>query len=131
MSPPDTVSDHMSTKLVTFTPDMDIHRAIKLLLKSRISGAPVVDDRGELVGVLTKKDCLKTAFSASYHKEWGGTVADFMSRDAQTVEADTDMVEVAERFLKSSFHRFPVMRNQRLVGIISRHDVLTALDALW
>lgn len=131
MSQSDTVNDYMSTELVTFTSDMDIHQAIRLLLERRISGAPVVDDRGKLVGVLTKKDCLKIAFSASYHKEWGGNVSDFMSRDVQTVEADTDIVEVAERFLNSSFHRFPVTRNQRLVGIISRHDVLGALDALW
>ena len=131
MSRPDTVNDYMSTKLVTFAPDMDIHRAIRLLLEKRISGAPVVDAQGELVGVLTKKDCLNIAFSASYHQEWGGNVSDFMSRDVQTVDADTDIVDVAERFLKSKFHRFPVMRNQRLVGIISRHDVLRSLEDLW
>ena len=131
MSRPGTVNDYMSTELVTFAPDMDIHRAIRLLLEKRISGAPVVDAQGELVGVLTKKDCLNIAFSASYHQEWGGNVSDFMSRDVQTVDADTDIVEVAERFLKSRFHRFPVMRNQRLVGIISRHDVMRSLEDLW
>lgn len=124
-------NDYMSTELVTFTPDTDIHRAISLLLEKRISGAPVVNDRGELVGILTKKDCLKIAFSASYHKEWGGNVSDFMSRDVQTVDADTDIVEVAERFLKSKFHRYPVTRKARLVGIISRHDVLRSLEDLW
>lgn len=126
-----TVNDYMSDKLVTFTPDMDIHRAISLLLKERISGAPVVDDRTNLVGILTKKDCLKIAFGASYHQEWGGSVSHFMSRDVQTVDADADIVEVAERFLNSRFHRFPVMRNDRLVGVISRHDVLRALEDLW
>jgi CBS domain-containing protein len=126
-----TVNDYMSSELVTFTPDMDIHRAIRLLLKGRISGAPVLDDQGGLVGILTKKDCLKIAFSASYHQEWGGNVSDFMSRDVQTVEADTDIVEVAERFLKSKFHRYPVMRSERLVGVISRHDVLRSLEDLW
>ncbi|NQU70043.1 MAG: CBS domain-containing protein [Rhodospirillales bacterium] len=126
-----TVNDYMSIELVTFTPDMDIHRAIRLLLKGRISGAPVLDDQGGLVGILTKKDCLKIAFSASYHQEWGGNVSDFMSRDVQTVEVDTDIVEVAERFLKSKFHRYPVMRSERLVGVISRHDVLRSLEDLW
>ncbi len=126
-----TVHDYMSTELITFTPDMDIHRAIRRLLKERISGAPVLDDRGDLVGMLTKKDCLKIAFSASYHEEWGGSVSDFMSRDVESVRFDADMVEVAERFLNSRYHRFPVMRDDRLVGVISRHDVLRSLDDLW
>lgn len=125
------VNDYMATDVVTVTPDMDIHRAIRLLLEKKISGVPVVDDRGGLVGLLTTKDCLNIAFSTSYHNEWGGSVSDFMSRDVQTVTADTDVVEVAERFLKFKFHRYPVIRNQRLVGIISRHDVLRALDKLW
>ncbi len=126
-----TANDYMTTKLVTFTPNMDIHRAIRALLDHRISGAPVLDDRGKLVGILSKKDCLKIAFSASYHRELGGKVADFMSRDVETVEADTDIVEVAELFLKNPFRRFPVLRNDRLVGVISRHDVLRALAELW
>jgi CBS domain-containing protein len=125
------VNDYMSTELVIFTPDMDIHRAIKLLLEKRISGAPVLDDRGELVGMLTKKDCLKIAFSASYHQEWGGKVSDFMSREVDSVPAGTDIVEIAERFLNSRFHRFPVTQDDRLVGIISRHDVLRSLEDLW
>ena len=126
-----TASDYMSGDPVTFTPETDIHRAIKALLEHRISGAPVLDGEGRLVGVLTKKDCLKIAFSASYHQEWGGRVAEFMSAEVKTVDADTDVVEVAELFLNSRFHRFPVMRNGRLVGIISRHDVLRALEDLW
>ena len=102
-----------------------------MLLDKSLSGAPVVDGEGNLVGVLSKKDCLKVAFSASYHKDWGGPVSDYMNRDVQTVEADTDIVEVAEIFLKGPYRRFPVMENGRLVGQISRHDVLRALDELW
>ena len=126
-----TAEQYMSSDLVTFSPAMDLHCAIRLLLKNRISGAPVVDGQGRLVGILTKKDCLKVAFSASYHQESGGHVAEFMSREVQTVDAKSDVVEVAELFLNSRFRRFPVMRNGRLVGVISRHDVLRALDDLW
>lgn len=84
-----------------------------------------------LVGILTKKDCMKIAFSASYHKERGGPVSEFMSSDVETVSADTDIVEVAELFLKSHFRRYPVMQDERLVGIIARHDILRALEELW
>jgi CBS domain-containing protein len=110
-----TAEQYMSSDLVTFSPAMDLHRAIRLLLKNRISGAPVVDSQGRLVGILTKKDCLKVV----------------MSREVQTVDAQSDVVEVAELFLNSRFRRFPVMKNGRLVGVISRHDVLRALDDLW
>ncbi|MEE8334445.1 MAG: CBS domain-containing protein [Alphaproteobacteria bacterium] len=125
------VDNYMSTELVTFAPDFDLHHAIKLLLARGISGAPVVDDTGRLVGILTKRDCLKLAFSASYHKEWAGKVSEYMTRDVEAVEAGTDIVEVAELFLTKPFHRFPVMQNDRLVGVITRHDILQALDKLW
>jgi CBS domain-containing protein len=131
MSKSGTANDFMSTDLIVFTPDMDIHRAIKALLEHRISGAPVVDGQGILVGILTKKDCFKIAFSASYHKEWGGRVSEFMSAEVETIDAEADIVEVAELFLKSRYRRFPVMKNGRLVGVISRHDVLRALEELW
>lgn len=123
--------DYMTSDLITLTPDMDIHRAMRILLDKRLSGAPVIDPIGNLIGVLSKKDCLKVAFSASYHKEWGGSVSDYMEDDVQTIQADTDIVEVAEIFLESPFRRFPVMEKGRLVGQISRCDVLRALDHLW
>ena len=123
--------DYMSKDLVTFTPGTDIHRAIRVLLEKRISGAPVVDERGGLIGILSKKDCLRVAFSASYHKELGGPVSEYMSRDVQTVEAGADIVEVAEKFVKGPYRRFPVMDNGRLVGQLSRHDILKAIEQLW
>ncbi len=126
-----TARDYMSAKPITVGPEMDIHQAIRLLLKKRISGAPVVDGQGNLIGIISKKDCLKVAFRAGYHKERAGPVSDYMSRDVQTVDAGTDIVAVAEQFLKGPFRRFPVMADNRLVGQISRHDVLRALEDLW
>jgi len=126
-----TIKDFMVKDLVTVTPDMDIHQAIKLLLTNRISGVPVINEGGELVGILSKKDCLKVAFSASYHQDWGGPVSDYMSADVQTIDVDANIIAVAELFLKTSYHRFPVMSNGRMVGLISRHDILRAIEELW
>lgn len=131
MSDAGTARDYMSTELVTFSPETDIHRAIRVLLERNISGAPVIDGDGALVGVLSEKDCFRVAFGASYHQERGGPVAEYMSRDVQAIDADTDIVEVAELFLKSPYRRFPVIADNRLVGQISRRDVLRALEALW
>ncbi len=126
-----TARDFMTTDLVTVTPEQDIHRAIKVLLERQISGAPVVDSHGRLVGILSMKDCLKVAFAASYHQEWGGRVSEFMSPEVITIEADTDIVEVTQIFLRSRFRRYPVMADGRLVGVLSRYDVLRALEELW
>jgi CBS domain-containing protein len=121
----------MTADPVTLAPDMDIHRAMQVLLDRDISGAPVLDEDGVLVGILSVKDCLKVAFSASYHQEKGGWVSEFMSTEVRTMEADTDVVEAAETFLKVRYHRFPVLADGRLVGLISRYDILRALEALW
>lgn len=125
------VRDYMSANLVTFTPNLDVLDAIHLLLENDISGAPVIDKLGNIVGFLSEKDCIKVALTASYHEEWGGKVSEFMVRDVQTVDVDTNMVTVAEMFMKTPYRRFPVMEGNRLVGQISRRNVLKALEVLW
>ena len=125
------ISDYMMTELVTLAPDMEINRALKILLDRRVSGAPVVDAAGELVGVLSMKDGFKAALNASYYQAWGGAVADYMSAAVETLDADLDIVEAAEHFLASHYRRFPVMRQGRLVGQISRADLLQALVDNW
>lgn len=131
MPKPVTVRDYMSANLITFTPDMDILTAINQLIEKRISGGPVVDNQGNLVGVLSEKDCLRVALQASYHGESAGNVAEFMQKEVKTVDADASIPDVAAMFLRDGCRRYPVMRNNRLVGQISRRDVLRALEALW
>ncbi len=128
---PATVADHMKTDLVTLTPDIEIVRAVAILLENGVSGASVLDETGDLVGVLSKRDCLKAALSASYYKEPGGTVADYMSRNPQTLDAGLDIVGAADLMIHSSYRRFPVVRHGRFVGQISRTDVLQALSVYW
>jgi len=126
-----TVGDFMVTDPVTVTPDTDIHQAIKTLLERQLSGLPVVDGKGDPVGFLSSKDCLKIAFSAAYHQEGGGRVSAFMSERVRTIPSDMDIVEAADMFLKTGYRRFPVVADGRLVGVISRYEVLRALDDMW
>jgi predicted transcriptional regulator len=125
------VRDYMARDLVTLSPDMEINRAMSILLKRKISGAPVVDDGGWLVGVLSKKDCLKAALEASYYRQWGGTVDKYMAHDVETMDAGTDIIVAVKRFLDTPFRRFPVMDDGRLVGQISRADALQAMNDFW
>lgn len=125
------VRDYMARDLVTLSPDDEINHAMLVLLEGRISGAPVVDREGWLVGVLSKKDCLAAALEASYYREWGGTVSKYMSVDVQTIEANMDIISATKMFVEGPFRRLPVLDAGRLVGQISRADALQAMAELW
>ena len=126
------VKDYMAAQLVTFYPGTDILEAIQTLLEYRISGATVVDNLGNIVGILSEKDCLAVALQTSYHGQRDSTVEHFMSQDVKTVHANTSLVEVARLFLDTNHRRYPVVNDEgRLIGQISRRDVLKALQALW
>lgn len=125
------IRECMATDLITLSPDDEIIRAMMTLLDAKISGAPVVDEREQLVGILSKKDCLKAALNASYYQEWGGAVAEYMSKDVKTLDADLDVIQAAEAFLSSSYRRFPVLGDGVLIGQVSRCDILKALSEQW
>ena len=125
-----TVKNFMSGNLIKFHPDTDVMDAIHTLVKHRISGAPVVDDRGNLVGMLSEFDCMKVVLASSYHDVPGGPVADLMVTDVETVDAGMSIADLAEQFMTSKLRRYPVLSDNRLVGHISRRDVLRALVEL-
>ena len=125
-----TVREYMAASLVTFTPDMEVLRAIHELVEKRISGAPVLDEHGNVVGMLSEQDCMKVALQAGYYGELGGRVSEYMSREVKTIDADTNILELAELFLNAPYRRYPVMEDNRLIGQISRRDVLRAMETL-
>ena len=124
------VRDYMAGKLITFKPDTDVLDAIHELVQPRSAGAPVVNDQGELIGMLSELDCMTVALNAGYYGDWGGPVSDYMTPDVESVDADMNIIDLAQKFLQTKFRRFPVLRNNRLVGQISRRDVLRALKEL-
>jgi CBS domain-containing protein len=121
------VRDFMVTKPVVFTRETDLLDAVRVLVDRHISGAPVVDERGNLVGVLTERDFLKAALVAGYHGERGGCVGDYMTRDVEAVNADDSLLDVAARFVETKYRRYPVMEDNRVVGVVARRDVLRAV----
>ncbi len=121
------ISEYMASDLITLSPETEITQAMNVLMDAKISGAPVVDQSGDLVGVLSKKDCLKAALNAAYYQEWGGSVADYMSTNVETLDVNIDLVKAAEIFLASPYRRFPVLSDGRLVGQVSRYDILIGL----
>ncbi|NJL12065.1 MAG: CBS domain-containing protein [Microscillaceae bacterium] len=122
------VTDYMAKKPITFRPEQSIHDVIRVLLRKQISGAPVVDEHNNLVGMISEKDCLRVMVDSAYHNLPAGAVKDYMSYQVRTVSHRSTIVEIASKFLESNFKRFPVVDDEgRLVGQISRADVLRAV----
>jgi len=123
-----TARDFMTRAVVTLTPEIDLLDAMRLLAENRISGAPVIDAQGNVVGMLTERDCLRTVVVASYHGECCcGSVSAFMSTDVHSVDVDTGLLDIADLFVKDKFRSYPVLKDSRLLGVISRQDVIRAI----
>jgi predicted transcriptional regulator len=120
------VSDYMARKVVTFHVRDNVVQAMGVLLDKKISGAPVIDDDGVLVGILSEVDLMEVIVQDSYYDEAQGIVADYMRSPVDTIAPDMDIYSLAERFHKEHRRRYPVVRNGKLVGQISRRDVLRA-----
>ena len=122
-----TVQRYMTQNVVTVHKDLNIYKAIDKLLHNHISGTPVIDDLGNMVGILTEKDCLRIMANGSFHEMPSGPASRYMSEDVKTVELGTDIFVVADLLLKNHFRRVPVLNGKKLVGQISRCDVLSAV----
>ena len=122
--------DYMTADPLAFTPDMDVLKAIHQLLQHDLPGAPVVDGKDALIGYLSEKDALKVALSAAYYEQLGGTVREFMHQPVISIDAETSLIEAAEIFLAHPYRCLPVAVDGRLVGQLSRSDILRALETM-
>ena len=114
----------MQKDIVRLSPDMPIRDAVAALVKARSQVAPVLDDTGSIVGVLTQKDCFRSALNAGYYRQWRGSAKDYMTTEVETLDAETDFVTAAEAFINKPFRAYPVVRNGELVGVLTRTDLL-------
>ncbi len=119
-----TAKEIMSESILTINKDMTPNEVIKTLVMDRVTGLPVVDDEMRLLGVVTEKDILKML----YHKEKSKTVQDLMTRDVVTFDQEEDLINIFKCLVDNSFRRVPVMSKGRLVGIISRRDIIKFLS---
>ena len=126
------VSEYMATKLITFAPETEIFKAIETMLRKKISGAPVLNDQKEIVGMLSEVDCLKTLLNGPYNNAPSdtGMVKDYMSTKIRTINSDKSIMDAAYEFVYSGYKRLPVLEKGKLVGQISRSDVLRAVHRI-
>lgn len=123
-----TVREFMDRHVQTLSPEADIMEAVDFLLEKRVTGALVADAKGKLVGILTEYDCLRLLTHGDKRAEAPkGTVRDYMSADVQTIPPSMDIYYCAGLFMNVSFRRFPVVEDGRIVGAITRFDLLRAV----
>lgn len=122
------VKEFMDTTFVTLQPEMDVYKAIDILLDKGLTSAVVVDERRKIVGILSEKDCMTILREGGYHQLPSGMVSDYMTSDVITITPETDVFEAADQFLKHYFRRLVVAdENNHLLGQITRRDLLRVI----
>tara|TARA_B100001094_G_C18175748_1_gene797765 strand:- start:1824 stop:2288 length:465 start_codon:yes stop_codon:yes gene_type:complete len=122
------VKDIMSKKLILFYPKQTIDEVMKDFIKYKISGGPVVNKYGKLMGIISEADCMKEISESRYFNMpiLDKTVYHFMTKNVQTIDAHTSIFDAASLFSKTKRRRFPVLDKDNLVGQVSRKDIVIA-----
>ena len=142
--------DIMTREVITASPEMKVAEVVKILLERRINGLPVVDEEGELVGIICQSDLIvqqkkiplpsiftlldsfipissRKNIDSEIEKIAAATVAQAMTRDTVTADPETSVEEIATLMVEKSYHTLPVVQGGKLVGIVGKEDVLRTL----
>ncbi|MBT8271787.1 MAG: CBS domain-containing protein [Flavobacteriaceae bacterium] len=122
------VKDYMTTKLITFKPEHTVEQVIDTLIKHRISGGPVVNEKNELIGIISEGDCIKQIHDSRYYNMplENNSVEKNMIKNVETIDGNMNIFDAATKFLKAKRRRFPIVDGGKLVGQISQKDILKA-----
>ncbi len=120
--------DIMTTEVVAVSKDADIYRAIRMMVENNVTGLPVIDKDRMLVGVVTEKDVLKLLYEV---EDRPGKVEHYMTKAVVAFDQETEIGIVADGLATSHFRRVPILNHGRLVGIISRKDVIQHIKEQW
>jgi len=121
------VTDYMSKDVIAVTPDMEVIQAIKIMLDNKITSVPVLDEQGNLIGLFSEKDGVKGVVEFSYNQSMDGKVRENMTKDVPIIDAEKSVIDAAIQFQEMAIRSLPVFSEGRLVGMISRVDVMRAL----
>jgi len=145
------VSDVMTRRVVSVMPEATIRHAIRLMLHNHISGLPVIDDKGKLVGIVSEGDFLRRAEigterkrshwlvaflgpgapASDYARSHGIKVQEVMTRKPITVQEDTLLDQVVHLMESHKIKRLPVVRGEKVVGVVSRANLMRALASIY
>ena len=122
------VKDYMSKDVTTFLKSDCIYDVMRELLEKKISGAPVLNKHGKLVGIISESDIMKNIVDSQYYNMpiTKTNVSKYMKKSVDYISPDITIFEAASEFLKLKRKRFPVIISGEIVGIISRIDIISA-----
>lgn len=116
-----TAKEVMETDLITVSENTPIYRAMRILVENAITGAPVVGENSRLLGIVSEKDMLQVLYAPHMGD---GLVMDIMSTNLVCFEEDDDLVDIVEVMIEGRFRRVPIVRGEKIVGLITRSDVM-------
>jgi len=119
---------HMDRNFIKLKADQEISEVIELFNKQRVFGAPVIDDIGNLIGIISGSDCIHAAVKSNFDPSWRAHVKDYMKTDVRTVDANYSCLFVAKMFIEDPYRKYPVIENDHIVGMIGREEILRALE---
>lgn len=122
------VRDAMIFNTLKLNAELSVEEAAQALLENNLPGAPVINEREELIGFVSEKDLLVKVLSASYHGSSSSSVADVMRKDVLSLSPEDDLVELTSSLVRDDKPKtYPVVENNKLLGVITRSLVLKAL----
>ena len=130
--------DIMSENVIVIRPDLIVRQVAHLMMRDRVSGFPVVAQEGQVVGIITMTDLFaminRTAIGNHVDQFYKKlplfktlTVAEVMSQKVITIDPETPLPEIIRILVDQNVHTFPVVESQKIIGIVSRHDILNAI----
>ncbi|WP_055447122.1 CBS domain-containing protein [Lacinutrix mariniflava] len=122
------VSDFMTRDLITFKSTQSVEDVVNTLIKHRISGGPVVNEKNELIGIISEGDCIKQISDSRYYNMpmESNSIEKHMATNVETIDGNLNVFDAAKQFLDSKRRRFPIVEDGKLVGQISQKDILKA-----
>ena len=114
----------MKTDVITVTKDTPIYEVIRTLVENNITGLPVVNDEMALAGIITEKDVLKLLYENRCEP---GSAEDFMTEKVISFAPQDSLINIARSFVDNHFRRVPIVADGKLVGIVSRKDIIALM----
>jgi CBS domain-containing protein len=122
-----TVADCMVPARLTLTVETTIPKAVEKMLAANLIGAPVIDEEKSVVGYISEQDCLRYMISDSYYSDQRDLVGDVMKHDVLFAEPTMSIIDIAQMMSGNKPKKYPVCENGKLIGVINRTHVITAL----
>jgi len=117
----------MNMHVITVPEGEDIYEAIRIMVLNNITGLPVLRDDGTLAGIISEKDVLRLLYNI---EDQPGTVAKYMTTDVVCFDQEDSLNDIAQSFVTNNFRRVPILSQGKLVGIISRKDIIHHLNTI-